>query len=107
MSDFLIAQKKFYIVQRPQIITRTAKKDELTNEGICRKCGRYYKWTVQRLAQYDRPDTETQDNATRAMALFKEYNKDSDSKLSGIGHCCAEREHRTFIKSNVGLVIYE
>jgi len=107
MSDFLIAQKKFYIVQKPQIITRHAKKEELINEGQCKKCGKYYRWKVQRLSQYESPDTDSQDRATRAMALFKEYNVNSESRLSGIGHCCAEREHRIFIKDNTGMVIYE
>jgi hypothetical protein len=101
MSDILLPQKKFYVVNRKPIISRHAKKAELTNAGFCRKCGRYYKWTVQWLEQFEKPDTEKEDRQTRAMALFMEY------KEKHVGHCCADREHRVFIKNNVGQVIYE
>ena len=90
-----------FIPTRKHIETRHARRSELVNVGICRKCGRYYKWTVQRLQQYNKPETEQEDNHTRAMALFKEY------KDKGIGYCCCEREHRTFIRDNVGAVTYE
>ena len=101
MSDFLVARPTIYIPTHKQIITRHAKRSELVNTGLCRKCGRFYKWTVQHLQQHQKATTEQQDNCTRAMALFKEY------KDNHVGHCCAEREHRTFIRDNVGAVTYE
>ena len=80
---------------------RTAKKQELINEGTCRKCGQPYKWRVQNLRQFGDIYTEDEYNQTRAMALFEEYRQ------KGIGYCCAAKEHRTFIANNVGAVVYE
>jgi hypothetical protein len=107
--NIFLPQKKIYIASRPKkrIITAFAKKPDLTNEGNCKKCGRYYKWKVQKLEQHEKPDSEEEDRQTRAMQLFLEYKHGSDSQLSGIGHCCAEREHRIFIRDNVGAVVYE
>ena len=99
--SLLIPRPMIFIPTHKQMISRMAKHPELANEGICRKCGRYYKWTVQHLEQHNRPETEQEDNYTRAMALFKEY------KDKHIGWCCTEREHRIFIRDNVGGVIYE
>jgi hypothetical protein len=101
MSDLLIPRPMIFIPTHKQLITRHAKRPELVNSGLCRKCGRWYKWTVQHLEQHQKPETEQQDNYTRAMALFQEY------KDKHIGHCCAEREHRIFIRDNVGAVTYE
>jgi hypothetical protein len=101
MNDFLVARPMIFIPTHKQLVTRTAKRNELTNEGFCRKCGMWHKWTVQALQQFNTPDTEKQDRATRAMNLFLEY------KDKHIGHCCCLREHRTFIRDNVGAVTYE
>ena len=99
--SLLIPVPTIYIPTHKKMITRTAKRPELTNEGICRKCGRWYKWTVQHLEQHNRPDSEQEDNYTRAMALFQEY------KDKHIGYCCCLREHRIFIRDNVGGMTYE
>lgn len=101
MNEILTRRPTIFIPTHKKLETRIAKKNELTNEGFCRKCGMWHKWTVQMLQQHNNPDTEQQDRATRAMNLFLEY------KEKHINHCCCEREHRTFIRDNVGGIQYE
>lgn len=96
-----VARKKSPQIWIPKHIQdRMAKKAELTNAGKCNYCNQYYSWKVQQLQQFERPNSEKEDNQTRAMALFEEY------RLKGVGPCCASPEHRKFISDNVGLVIY-
>lgn len=82
-------------------VSRVAGREELVNAGVCSKCGRQYSWKVQFLRQYAKAESEEEYNRTRAMQLFKEYRE------RGIGHCCASKEHRSFIAKNTGAVLYE
>jgi len=77
-----------------------APKKELSSVGICRKCNKAFAVRVQRLAQHEKPQTEGQDEETRAYNLFAEYKKKS------IGPCCMKREHRKAISDAVDLIIY-
>jgi hypothetical protein len=79
---------------------RVAKKKELSSVGICRKCNKAFAIRVQRLAQHERPDTESQDEETRAYNLFAEY------KQKQIGPCCMVDEHRKAISKAVDLIVY-
>ena len=90
-----------YVISKPRRPDYIFPCSFLTNTGICRKCGQPYSWTVQFLRQYGQPQTEVEDRETRATALFLEYRRD------GIGHCCAEPEHRHYISQNLGMVVYE
>ena len=81
--------------------TRQAKKPELSNvNNYCRKCGKPYSWKVSFLRQFKKPQSEDEDNRTRAMVLFAEYRD------KGIGPCCAKPEHRNFISRYCGAVTY-
>lgn len=89
-----------YIVSKTRRPDYIFPKVALTNEGVCAKCSQPYGWTVQYLRQFETPQSDIEDSETRATAYFLEYRQ------AGIGHCCADREHRHFISQALGMVTY-